>query len=181
MSEGINSRIRAAALTRRELIAGGAAAATGLAIIATSAGAQDNMTETQSTGADGKRTSLHQEVDLKSSPHRIYEALLDSKQFTACSGEPAQISREAGGVFMMFGGKIEGRNIELVPDQRIVQAWRPANWAPGEYSIVKFELKAEGSQTKVILDHTGFHEGDFGHLDAGWKAHYFERLAKYLG
>ena len=139
------------------------------------------MAETQSTGPDKARTSLHQEVDFKASPHRIYDILLDSKQFSAFSGEPAEISREVGGTFSMFGGKIVGRNIELLSDQRIVQAWRPASWNPGEYSIVKFELKAEGPQTRVVLDHTGFHEGDFGHLDSGWKMHYWERLAKYLG
>ena len=181
MSVGKSRRVLTAVPTRRQLISGGAVAVAGLALGATGAGAQEKMAETQSTGPDKARTSLHQEVDLKASPHRIYDILLDSKQFTAFSGEPAEISREVGGAFSMFGGKIVGRNIELVPDQRIVQAWRPASWEPGEYSMVKFELKPEGSQTKLILDHTGFHEGDFGHLDAGWKAHYWERLAKYLG
>jgi len=181
MSEEKNRRLPAAATTRRQLIVGGAVAVAGLALGATNAGAQEQMTETPSTGPDKARTSLHQEVDLKASPHRIYEILLDSKQFSAFSGEPAEISREVGGAFSMFGKRIEGRNIELVPDQRIVQAWRPASWNPGDYSIVKFELKPEGSQTKLVLDHTGFHEGDFGHLDSGWRAHYWERLAKYLG
>jgi len=181
MSEGKNRKVPAAAPTRRQLIAGGAVAVAGLALGATNAGAQEKMTETQSTGPDKARTSLHQEVDLKASAHRIYDILLDSKQFGAFSGEPAEISREVGGAFSMFGGKIMGRNVELVPDQRIVQAWRPAHWDPGEYSMVRFELKQDGSQTKVVLDHTGFHEGEFGPLDSGWRAHYWERLAKYLG
>jgi activator of HSP90 ATPase len=142
---------------------------------------QQTMKEEPSTGVDGAKTYLHQEVDLKASPHRIYEILLDSKQFSTFSGEPAEISHDVGGAFSMFGGKIVGRNIELVPDQRIVQAWRPAYWEPGIYTLVKFELKEQGSQTKVILDHTGFPEGNFGHLNEGWKMHYWERLAKYLG
>jgi activator of HSP90 ATPase len=181
MSKGKNRTVRTATPTRRQFIAGGAVAVAGLALCATSAGAQEKMAETQSTGPDKARTSLHQEVNFKASPHRIYDILLDSKQFTAFSGEPAEISREVGGAFSMFGGKIVGRNIELAPDQRIVQAWRPASWDPGEYSIVKFELKPEGSQTKLVLDHAGFHEGDFGHFDSGWREHYWEPLAKYLG
>jgi activator of HSP90 ATPase len=141
---------------------------------------QQKMAETQSTGAEGLLTYLHQEIDIKASPQRIYDALLDSKQFSAFSGEPAEINREVGGAFSMFGGKIVGRNIELVPNQRIVQAWRPANWDPGVYSIVKFELKEHGSQTKVVLDHTGFPEGAFRHLASGWYERYWEPLKKFL-
>lgn len=168
--------------TRRQVIVGSAIAIGSLA--AGSAGArteaQQTMAESPSTGADKTRTFLHQEVDLKASPQRIYEAILDSKQFSAFSGEPAEISREVGGAFSMFGGKIVGRNVELVPNQRIVQAWRPASWDPGVYSIVKFELEKKGSQTKIVLDHTGFPEGDFEHLDAGWKMRYWEPLEKFL-
>jgi len=125
-----------AAPTRRQVLTGGAIAFAGLATQA-----QQTMTEMPEPGPEKDRTHLHQEVDFKASPHRIYEILLDSKQFSAFSGEPAEINHEAGGVFSMFGGKIVGRNVELVPDQRIVQAWRPAYWEPGLYSLVKFELK----------------------------------------
>ena len=74
---------------------------------------------------------------------------------------PATIDATAGGAFSTFGGLIEGRNIELIPNQRIVQAWRPTHWDPGVYSIVRFELKPKGSETTVVLDHTGFPEGEF--------------------
>jgi len=171
----------AAACNRRQLIFAGAAGVAGLTLSLPKVLAQQTMKEEQSTGPERARTSLHQEVDFKSSPRRIYEILLDSKRFTAFSGEPAEISHDEGGAFSMFGGKIVGRNVELIPDQRIVQAWRPASWNPGEYSLVKFELKPQGSQTRVLLDHTGFHEGDFGHFDSGWRQHYWEPLAKYLG
>jgi activator of HSP90 ATPase len=182
MTENTNRRILADAPTRRQVIVAGAATLAGLAVGSSAdAQAQQTMKEEPSTGADKAKTSLHQEVELKASPHRIYEILLDSKQFTAFSGEPAEISYDVGGAFSMFDGKIVGRNVELVPDQRIVQAWRPSYWEPGVYTLVKFELKPEGSQTRVVLDHWGFREGDFGGFESGWKAHYWERLAKYLG
>jgi len=180
MSKRTTKKTPADGPTRRQVIARSAFAFTTLAMASMRAVAQQTMTEAQSTGPDKAKTSLHQEVDFKASPHRIYEILLDSRQFAAFSGEPANISPEAGGAFSMFGGKIVGRNIELVPDQRIVQAWRPASWAPGEYTLVKFTLKEQGSQTHLVLDHTGFHEGDFAHFDSGWKDHYWQRLTKYL-
>jgi len=181
MSGSDTGGVLAGTPTRRQAMVAGAVTFAGLAVGSAQALIQQNMKEEPSTGPDAARTHLHQEVDLKTSPNRIYDILLDSKQFTAFSGEPAEISHDAGGTFSMFGGKIVGRNVELVPDKRIVQAWRPAYWEPGIYTLVKFELKAQGSQTKVILDHTGFPEGNFGHLDSGWRMHYWERLAKYLG
>ena len=80
----------------------------------------------------------------------------------------------------MFGGLIVGRNIELVPAQRIVQAWRPTHWDPGVYSLVKFELKPRASETTIVLDHTGFPEGDYDGLNSGWKSHYWDPLMKFL-
>jgi len=51
-SEGRNRRVLTVAPTRRQLIARGAAAVASLALGATSAGAQEKMTETQSTAPD---------------------------------------------------------------------------------------------------------------------------------
>jgi activator of HSP90 ATPase len=181
MSESCTRRVFAHAPTRRQVIVAGGATFVGLAAGSARALTQQSMKEEPSTGPDKAKTSLHQEVDFKASPQRLYEILLDSKQFTAFSGEPAEISHDVGGAFTMFGGRIVGRNAELVPDQRIVQAWRPAYWEPGIYTLVRFELKPEGSQTKVILDHTGFPEGNFVNLNSGWRMHYWERLTKYLG
>src|SRR5580658_2494466 len=181
MSEKENPAAIVLAPTRRQAIAGVAMAFGGLAVSRDVWGrARQAAAESQRTGADKLRTFLHQEVEIKASPQRIYEVLLDSKQFAAFTGLAAEIDPKAGGAFSLFGGLIVGRNVELVPDQRIVQAWRPANWDPGVYSMVKFELKAHGSGATVVLDHTGFPEGDFAHLDPGWYERYWEPLKKYL-
>ncbi len=124
---------------------------------------------------------IHQEVVFKASPKRIYDALMDAKQHSEFTGGPAEISREVGGSFSCFGGGIVGRNIELVPNQRIVQAWRVSEWDDGVYSIVKFELKGQDSETQLVLDHSGFPEDQREHLAEGWQIRYWEPLRKYLG
>lgn len=143
-------------------------------------GSNPPMTEAPSTGPNRARCTLHQEAYFDASPQRIYEAFLDSKIFAAFTGMPAEIGRHVGDAFSMFGKRIVGRNIELVPSERIVQAWRPADWDPGMYSIVRFEFTARGSQAKVVLDHTGFPEGTYDHLNAGWPLRYWNPLRKYL-
>lgn len=123
---------------------------------------------------------IHQEVKFEASPDRVYQALTDSAEFAALTGGAAEISREAGGAFSCFGGMITGRQIELVPNQRVVQAWRVGNWDEGFYSITRFELHPEGKGTKLIFDHTGYPEAEETHLASGWNAQYWERLKKHL-
>jgi activator of HSP90 ATPase len=172
--------------TRRNLIVGVAAAVGGLIASPRVSGdsqaaeSKEKIKEPQSKGIEGLLTYLHQEIEIKASRQRIYEALLDSKQFAAFTGMPAEIDRQPGGGFSTFGGLISGRNVELVPDQRIVQAWRPTDWDAGVYTLVKFELKDWATQTKLILDHTGFPEGNFRHFDSGWYLRYWEPLRKFL-
>lgn len=167
---------RTHATTRRQALAG-----IGIALSSAITRAQQAATqEPPSKPANRGRTSLHQEIELKGTPGRLYGVLLDGKQFAAFTGLPAEIETSAGGAFKTFGGLIEGRNVELMVNQRIVQAWRPASWPAGVYSIVHFELKASGSGTTLDLDHTGFPEGDYDHLFWGWNQRYWEPLKKYL-
>jgi len=150
----------------------------------------------KSTAADEithANEAIHQEVIFKASRKRVYEALTDANQFEKVvqlssavksgmvpPGKPAEISREEGSAFKLFGGYITGRQVELVPNERIVQAWRTGGWDPGIYSIAKFELVEQDSGTKIIFDHTGFPQGEAAVLASGWKAHYWEPLEKML-
>lgn len=138
--------------------------------------------------------SIHEEVEFKAERRRVYAALTQARPFdhvsllsdamrqggVAPGTAPTEISAQAGGTFSLFGGYIVGRQIELVPDERIVQAWRVASWQPGIFSIARFELEARGSATRLVFDHTGFPSGQAEHLAHGWKVNYWEPLEKYL-
>ena len=172
--------------TRRQAIAGVAIALGGLALgpVQAWAGAEEEISHTAE--------SIHQEPVFKASRKRVYEALTDTEQFDKIiqisgvmksmhlGGKPTEISQEVGGAFVLFGGYITGRHVELVPNERIVQAWRTGGWDPGVYSIAKFELVEQGSGTKIVFDHTGFPKGAAETLASGWKAHYWEPLQKLL-
>jgi activator of HSP90 ATPase len=185
-NERKNSDAPVATPTRRQMMAGVVIALGGLALGSTEAwaGAEEEISRTAE--------AIHQEPVIKASRKRVYEALTDAKQFDKViqlSGvmqamhlgdKPAEINREVGGAFSLFGGYITGRHVELVPNERIVQAWRTGGWPPGVYSIAKFELVEQGSGTKIVFDHTGFPKGEAESLASGWKAHYWEPLKKLL-
>lgn len=136
--------------------------------------------------------AIHQEIVFKAGRNRVYEALTDTKQFDkvielsgskgnlALGNRPTEISKKEGGVFVLFGGHIVGRQVELTPNARVVQAWRVVDWEPGVYSIARFELVEDGGGTRIVFDHTGFPKGQGAHLAEGWKGHYWEPLAKLL-
>jgi len=165
--------------TRRRAIAA-IASSIGALAVAPLAHGQQSMPEKPAAPEHAALTAIHYEIDFKASPQRLYEAILDQKQFAAFSGMPATIDRTPGGAFSMFGGMILGRNIELVPDQRIVQAWRSPSFDPGIYSIVHFEFKPRAAESTLLFDHTGFPAGHYDSLDSGWQHHYWEPLKKFL-
>jgi activator of HSP90 ATPase len=174
-------------LSRRQWIQGATFAAGAFALKPTPAMAAAGE------GLSHSAESIHQEVNFASSPKRIYETLMSAEQFQKVillsvastqvdvASKPAEISREPGGTFVIFGGYISGRQIELVPHQRIVQVWHEKGWEPGVYSIARFELHEAGAGTKLFFDHTGFPAGAGDHLAIGWKINYWEPLAKFLG
>jgi activator of HSP90 ATPase len=122
--------------------------------------------------------NIHQEVTLAAGPSLVYEALVDPKRFTELTGAPAAGAATEGSAFSAFGGHITGRHVELVPNKRVVQAWRAKTWPEGLYSIARFELRESGSGTKLIFDHDGFPAEMQDHLAKGWQANYWDTLAR---
>ena len=173
--------------TRRAVIAAASAGVGSIALRSTGALAAADA------GISHSAEAIHQEVVLAAPRARVYAVLTDAALFqrwVLLSGavksgmvsatQTASISGEAGGAFAIFGGHISGRIIELVPNERVVQAWRPADWAPGIYSNARFALSEHGAGTRLVFDHTGFPQGQADHLAAGWKANYWEPLAKVI-
>lgn len=148
--------------------------------------------EVEEDGLSHDAEAIHQEPVFKASPKRLYDALLDARQFqkiellgsamkaSDLQAMPAQISNEVGGAFSIFAGFITGRQLELVPNQRIVQSWRETSWPAGIHSIVKFEITAQEPGSKIQFDHTGFPAGAGPHLASGWKANYWDTMNKFF-
>ena len=171
--------------TRRHVITGIAAGAAAMGVYRAHAGEAQEIARMQE--------AIHQETIFKASRERVYDVLTVAAEFhkvvllsaAVHSGmvkiaRPGRISREAGGSFSIFGDFITGRQIELVPNTRIVQAWRPKDWLPGVYSIAHFELVQDGSATRLVFDHTGFPAGNAEHLAQGWHENYWQPMEKVL-
>ncbi len=128
---------------------------------------------------------IHCEAVYDATTQEVFEALTNGERFTAMTGMPAQLTDRVGEPFSLFGGRVEGRQIELLPGERVVQAWRfgsehESPWEPGVYSIVRFNLSAEGRGTRLVIDHDGIPSEWHNHLEAGYPQFYLEPMIGYF-
>ena len=133
--------------------------------------------------------SIHQQAAIAADPAQVYELLADAEALSALSGMSGRAGRSAGEEFAAFDGHVTGRQIELVPGRRIVQAWRFPVWDDGRYSIVRFTLEPEDGGTVLVIDQDGepddldtlgCHRTWHDHLDANWPTFYLTPLTKHF-
>ncbi|MBI4154514.1 SRPBCC domain-containing protein [Candidatus Woesearchaeota archaeon] len=129
-----------------------------------------------------KFKTLKQTVAFKTSPHELYEILLDSKKHSKFTSYKAKISRKVGGKFSACKGWITGKNLELVKDKKIVQLWKGnhKDWPKDHYSRVSFVFKKVKNGTKLILTHSKLPKGWYSSCKKGWNNIYWKRMKKLL-
>jgi activator of HSP90 ATPase len=177
-------------ISRRSLVLTLAALPVGLAIAAETSKDKGSAVL---NGLSHTAEAIRQEVTLDASPQRVYQALTATKAFdmitrlsdaevllNATGAKATSISTDVGGPFTLFGGYVTGRHLDMLPNERLVQAWRAASWKPHDFSIADFYLTAEGGKTRLNFEHRGFPNGEGAVLAHGWHSHYWEPLAKFL-
>lgn len=117
---------------------------------------------------------------IPATPQEVYRAWLSSDGHSGMTGSPARVSDQIGGDFEAWDGYIHGKNLELVPNKRIVQAWRTSEFSEKEPdSRIDITLEPSGKQTKLTLRHTNLppHGGQY---EDGWVESYFEPMKEYF-
>ncbi len=103
---------------------------------------------------------------------------MDSKKHSNFTGSKADINREVGGKFTAYDGWIQGINIQLVPDKKIVQSWRGNDWPENHYSKTTFFLRKIKNGTKLTFTQTGVPIEFYKDIFDGWIEHYWNKMKK---
>jgi activator of HSP90 ATPase len=127
-----------------------------------------------------KTRKVNQKVRFKATPREVYEALMDSEKHSDFTHSEAKISRHVGGEISAYDGWIEGKNVELLPDKRIVQQWRGADWPKGHFSMATFELKEVDHGTELSFSQEGVPEDFYEDISQGWVDHYWTPMKLML-
>ena len=127
-----------------------------------------------------KTKTIHQTVTIKAKPHEVYETLMDSKKHGELVGANAKITKKVGAKFSIYDGDIEGVNLELVPDKKIVQTWRYSDWPEGHYSKATFLLEESKDGTKLTFTQSEVPEDKYEDVAQGWQDYYWEPMKDIL-
>jgi activator of HSP90 ATPase len=100
----------------------------------------------------------------------VYSALTNPFTIELWSGYPAVMSTEPGSDFSLWDGDISGRNIEFIPDKKVVQEWYFGEQK--EKSIVTITISANGENSLVTVEHTNIPDNDYVEIAEGWKEYY---------
>jgi len=117
---------------------------------------------------------------INASAKVLYDTWLSSDGHSKMTGGGSDISDIVGEAFTAWDGYIEGRNLELEPNKRIVQAWRTTQFEEDEKdSEIEILLDEEDGQTQLTLIHRDLAESG-GHYIQGWENHYFQPMKEYF-
>jgi uncharacterized protein YndB with AHSA1/START domain len=118
---------------------------------------------------------------IPASAQEIYEAWLDSLAHTEMTGSAAVMSDQVGDEVEAWDGYITGRNLELVPGERIVQSWRTRQFTDEhEDSIITLTLEETEDGTLLTLVHSNVPKEMISYEQGGWHKHYFEPMQEYF-
>ena len=125
--------------------------------------------------------TIKQRVKFNAPPATVYDLLADSKKHSAVTGRKATISRKIGGPFSVSGNDVSGINVDLVPGQRIVQAWRHRRFPEGIFSMAAVTLTpATDGRTELVLTHRGVPKDLIPEIKLAWREQYWSRIKAYL-
>jgi activator of HSP90 ATPase len=125
--------------------------------------------------------AIQQSVEFEVSPETLYETYVNSRKHSASTGAPAKLGRKVGAKFTAFDGSLLGRNLLLVPNKMIVQAWRADHWKAADTDsilVLTFTKTAKGA--RVDLVHANVPEHDHRGVSEGWRKYYWNPWQAYF-
>ena len=127
-----------------------------------------------------KTKILEQTIEFECTTHEFYEIIMDSEKHSLYTGGEALITPRVGGKFTAWDGYIEGKTIELIEDEKIVQTWRNNDFPEGYESTVIFELEKTPTGTKLHFKHKDVPAKQARDLNEGWKKFYWKPIIAEL-
>jgi hypothetical protein len=122
-----------------------------------------------------------QRVTLPCNAKLVFEQLLDSRKHTKITKSPAFVNKREGGTFTAFNGQLTGRNIEIKPNKKIVQAIRFKNWDKDCYSIVTLKtIQTSNNKCTLELLQVGIPSNNIGKVKKHWNNNYWQMFKDFL-
>jgi activator of HSP90 ATPase len=125
--------------------------------------------------------AIQQSVRFAATPETLFEMYVDSKKHSEATGGVARVSRKTGGKFTAWNGQLRGRNLLVIPNRIVVQAWRATHWKatePDSILVLRFSKAPGGGQIDMV--HVNVPGHDHKGVSKGWPEYYWKPWKKYL-
>lgn len=110
---------------------------------------------------------------------QVWAALTEPVHIETWSGAPAVMSEMPGSEFVLWGGDVHGRILEVEPGHRLVQEWYGGDW--DQPSVATFTLfDVDGGGTFLELAHTNVPDDEADDFETGWDDYYLGPMKRLL-
>lgn len=119
---------------------------------------------------------------IKAIPADVYQVLTNKEAIEIWTGSPAVMDTIVDSEFSMWDEGICGRNIEFVPDHKIVQEWYFGEEEEDKKSIVTIKLHPDKKGTSMEVTHTNIPTEAYLNIVEGWEEDYYDAMnALFIG
>jgi uncharacterized protein YndB with AHSA1/START domain len=130
------------------------------------------MTEFGTVRLDGSAAAVRFERWYAAPAAELWIVLSDPERIARWLGAEVHIEARIGGAVALRwpgGEQMDGVITVFEPGRVMEYTWREI--ALGVESVVRFELRPQGSGTLLVLEHTGVPAGQAAGFGAGWHGH----------
>lgn len=128
-----------------------------------------------------KKNIIQKVVFKKTTPKVLYNLYVNAKQHSLIAGSDVKISAKEGENFSAHNNYITGRNIKLIKNLLIVQAWRAMDWdTTDDDSTLIILLEPKGEDVILHLIQTNIPAAKAAGIDKGWFDHYWNPWKQFL-
>ncbi len=124
-------------------------------------------------------STIKQTYVIAATPEQVWEALTNPALIREWSGAAVEFPSVQGAAYSLWDGTICGEIVEIIPQQRLVQTWKPQEWHR-EDSVVRFTLIPEDGTTLVDLVHENVEDSDYDGTNEGWDLFYLGAIKRML-
>jgi uncharacterized protein YndB with AHSA1/START domain len=130
------------------------------------------MTGFGTVSVDGSAAAVRFERWYAAPAAELWSVLSDPERMARWLGAEVYIEAWMGGAVALRwpgGEQMDGVITVFEPDRVLEYTWRESTL--GVESVVRFELRPQGSGTVLVLEHTGVPAGQAAGFGAGWHGH----------
>jgi activator of HSP90 ATPase len=115
---------------------------------------------------------------IQASVQDVYNALVNPNMIELWTGDDVVMDDQVGTEFSLYEGNITGKNLEIIPEKKLVQQWYFGEQE--EASIVTIKLHQDKNNTSIEVRHTNIPDEAYENIVEGWSYAYFEPIMELL-